>query len=45
MKKIKYGVFLPPFILLIAAVVYNFIDSGGFAAMMINVYYVILNKL
>lgn len=44
MKRIKWGVFLPPFMLLIACVIYNFIDTSSFAKLTVDTYSAILKN-
>jgi len=42
-RRIKWAVFLPPFLLTIVCVIYNFINSASFAGTMSALYYGILN--
>ena len=42
-RRIRWTVFLPPFLLTVACVIYNFINSTSFAGTMSALYYNILN--
>lgn len=44
MKKIRWEVFLPPFLLVVVCVIYNFVNSASFANTMSALYYSILNQ-
>lgn len=43
-RRIRWTVFLPPFLLTVACVIYNFINSASFAGTMSALYYGILNQ-
>ena len=43
MQKIKFQVFLPPFLLLLGAVILNFVDQDTFISLTTNAHHWILN--